>query len=179
MPEKFESSPEKTKIEVVIEELKKIEHFEAYGEIYRHDTDGGRIDITRAEAVRGGNLQEELEGGQSITVFADLRAGDLKAFEGAMNNRLRTEKDDAVYIVEVQPDGRMKVVGGISDVVDPEKLQLTIVRKGKVVESRPATLVPKNGLNYFSTRKSVMGEESEGVVERRLGGQITNVDYKK
>ena len=162
-----------------MEELRKVESFEALGEIYRREKDEGGADIATNMGPCGGTLQGELEGGESVTVFADLRAGDLRVFEGAMRNNLRTEKDDAVYVVETQPDGRMKVVEGIPNVMDPDKLQLAMIRKGKVVETRPATLIPREGLNYFAISQRVMGGQNKNVVERRLGGKVTKIDYKK
>lgn len=148
----------------IMEELKKVESFEtAKGSVYTYDDEGHS---TRFKTATGEKLEK-----QNITVFFDMSPQEeqvlLKAF---------TDETQNVDIVENQSDGTIKIIRRIEDISNPDEINFSIIKGGKVVSAKKATLIPQNGLSVFESQDFL--ENGKVLAKRHLGNRVVKINYR-
>jgi len=136
----------------------------AQGSVYSYDGEGK---TSRFKTAIGEQLEH-----QDITVFTPLTLEQEQDYLAA------TQLDglSEVEVVERQPDDTGKVIDDLSEVQFPDRLYLTIVQNGKIVQNVPATLQPEVGANVFDMRH--FEEDSKTMSERHLGNKVTEILYE-
>lgn len=134
------------------------------GSIYTYDEEGH---TTRFKTATG---QEQPR--QDLTVFIEFGPRDIGALAAAYLLRGSTEATK-IDVVEIQPDGRPKVVNDTAEVILPDSLRLVVFKDGEIARSRPASLFPKTGLYVFDSRRFEEGGVTR--TERHLGHKVTGI----
>jgi len=136
------------------------------GSIYTYDDEGK---TTRYKTATGEQMEQ-----QDITVFAPMTGLEQAEFLEAyhLNNSGRTK----VYILERQDDDSPKIIRDISEIRDPARIYLGILRDGAVIKTKQVSIEPIVGTNVFDMRS--FEENGQRFTERHLGNRVTEVAYQ-
>ncbi|MDQ5886059.1 MAG: hypothetical protein QG628_456 [Patescibacteria group bacterium] len=137
------------------------------GSVYSYDNEGY---TTRFKTVTG-----EVQPKQGITVFVEAGVKDLPRVAAAYLLRSST-KQTRIEVVEMQEDGKVKIVKDVTEVSSPDQLVVATLRDGTVVKSRPASLFPVIGTYPFDSR--TFEEDGLAKTERHIGHRITAIKHK-
>ena len=112
-----------------------------HGSVYTYDSDGK---TTRFKTASGEQLER-----QNITVFIPLTG--LEEAEYLEAYHLNEHSHTKVYVLERQPDDSPKKIRDVSEIGDPSRIYLGIIKAGKVIKTTPASLRPIVGYNAFDS----------------------------
>ncbi|MGH7157240.1 MAG: hypothetical protein ACREGG_03985 [Candidatus Saccharimonadales bacterium] len=138
----------------------------AKGSIYTYGPEGK---TTRFKTAAG-----EQQERQDITVFSPLTIEEEQDYLLAYRSEDRDGKTK-VYVVERQPDDSARIVRDVTEVKDPDRVYLTIVKDGQIVKNNKAFLQPVVGYSVFDTRH--FQENGQPMTERHLGNKVTEIIY--
>ncbi len=139
----------------------------AQGSTYSYDTEGK---TTRLKAATG-----ELMDRQDLTVFVNLTPDEEQDILRAYHHPTEEDKDGHVYVVERQQDEKGKILRDVTEVEDPTRIYLAIVRDNKITFNKPVSLTPAIGSDVFDTRH--YQENDQWHTERHLGNKVTEIEY--
>ena len=172
-----QNSENNEKLEMVLEQLRKIESFTTdKGSVYSYDADGHMSGVSSSRRSNFGVPDTmpvlEKKEKQDITVFAELDFVELEAVKATFKPG---GKHGSPRVIEAQPDNSARIITNISEITDPERLALGIIKDGKEwTLFKKATLVPTKGFNHFDWKS-----QPNGAHERSIGGKETEIKYKK
>jgi hypothetical protein len=138
----------------------------AKGSVYTYDEDGK---TTRFKTATG-----EQNTKQDITVFADLTPEEEQEFLHAYRHVNPEDRDSKVYVLERQPDNTPKILRDISEVKDPDRIYLGIIKNGVITTAKEASLQPFLGANVFDTRQ-YKDARGQTMTERHLGNKVVDI----
>lgn len=137
----------------------------AKGSIYSYDSEG--------KTSRYKTATSEQHERQDLTVFVNLSLDEeqdyLQAYRGAEELKAK------VYVVERQADDSPKILRDISQVVNPDRVYLAIVKNITITQLKKASTRPVKGWNSFDTRQYM--QDGQTFTERHLGNKVVEVEY--
>src|SRR3989338_8964874 len=112
---------------------------------------------------------------QDITVFVNLSVDEEQDFLHAYRVEGESNRKAGVYVVEQKADDSAKILGDVSQVTNPDKIYLAIVKDNKITQLKKASLRPTNGWNSFDTRQ--FEKNGEALLEVHLGNKVVEIEY--
>jgi len=139
----------------------------AQGSIYTYDAEGK---TTRFKTATGEQHER-----QDMTVFVNLSVDEEQDFLHAYRVEGESNRKAGVYVVEQKADDSAKILGDVSQVTNPDKIYLAIVKDNKITQLKKASLRPTNGWNSFDTRQ--FEKNGEALLEVHLGNKVVEIEY--
>jgi len=137
----------------------------AQGSIYSYDAEGK----TRRFKTATGEQFER----QDLTVFVNLSLDEeqdyLQAYRGEGESKAK------VYVVKRQADDSPKILRDVSQVNNPDRIYLAIVKDNKITQLKKASLRPVKEWNSFDTRQ--FKQDGQTMTERHLGNKVIDIEY--
>lgn len=142
----------------------------AKGSVYTYDSEGR---TSRFKTATGEQYPP-----QDITVFADLDPDENQEFLRAIHQPSESDQGKRVYVIELDEHKTPKIIKSLDQVKNPDNLYLSIVRDGKPLMVKHASILPEEGATVFDTRlyKTNDGETRR---ERHLGNKVVDVKKSK
>ena len=137
------------------------------GSIYTYDTEGK---TTRFKTATGEKHER-----QDITVFVNLSLDEEQDYLNAYRGEGDPNQKAKVYVVERQEDDSPKILRDVSQVSNPDRVYLAIVKDNKMTQLKKASLRPVKGWNSFDTRQ--FKKDGETNTERHLGNKVVDIEY--
>ena len=112
---------------------------------------------------------------QDVTVFVDLTPNEEQE---VLRGYLHKENDNTkVYVLEVEQKGKPpRIIRDVSEIKDPEKISLGVLKNGSWSLLKKASTTPTVGWNVFDHKH--YQKNGEWLSDRHLGNKVTEINYE-